>query len=300
MIKKFLITILFTLVLSGGASAEKIIYSSNDLIIVEISSNTDAHLSNIFGSDWDTIDYQYIKVPSIAENYCKNLNYKTFLLGQAAPGFKLNEPTQWKVNLDMDGGTTALGLYKHPYKIRYYCAKNKNDAFKKFRQNIDVKKFGNVKFKSWLIKKGENIYNDNNMVWLTNDKDTYTFWTMKRNEKEQKEQDSIMFTIKDKREQCEAIGFKPETEKFADCVLRLVELDVKQQTQNQITTAQNNGNDALAKQLKRQNNLQSSQALIDLGQQLMNPKRYNSNIYMPQTQRCTMQGFGTFATMRCR
>ena len=117
---------------------------------------------------------------------------------------------------------------------------------------------------------------------------------------QKKEQEEIMFTINDKREQCEAIGFKPETEKFADCVLRLVELDVKQQTQNQIAVAQNNGNDALVKQLKRQNNLQSSQALIDLGQQLMNPKRYNSNIYMPQTQRCTMQGFGTFATMRCR
>lgn len=110
----------------------------------------------------------------------------------------------------------------------------------------------------------------------------------------------IMFTIKDKREQCEAIGFKPETEKFADCVLRLVELDVKQQTQNQITVAQNNGNDALVKQLERQNNLQLSQSLMNLGQQLMNPTQYNSNIYMPQTTRCTMQGFGAFATMRCR
>ena len=42
------------------------------------------------------------------------------------------------------------------------------------------------------------------------------------------------------REQCEVIGFKPETEKFADCVLRLVELDVKRQNQNQIVVAQNN------------------------------------------------------------
>ena len=110
----------------------------------------------------------------------------------------------------------------------------------------------------------------------------------------------ISFNIKQKKEQCEAIGFKPETEKFADCVLRLVELDVKQQTQNQIASAQNSGNDALVKQLERQNNLQSSQALINLGQQLMNPKQYNSNIYMPQTQRCTIQGFGTFAKMVCR
>jgi hypothetical protein len=112
-------------------------------------------------------------------------------------------------------------------------------------------------------------------------------------------QDAIMFTINDKREQCEAIGFKPETEKFADCVLRLVELDVKQQTQNQIVSAQNSGNDALVKQLERQNNLQSSQALINLGQQLMNPKQYNSNIYMPQTTRCTVSGFGVTSVVRC-
>jgi hypothetical protein len=37
----------------------------------------------------------------------------------------------------------------------------------------------------------------------------------------------IEFDISDKKTQCEAIGFKPETEKFADCVLRLVELGCK-------------------------------------------------------------------------
>ena len=39
--------------------------------------------------------------------------------------------------------------------------------------------------------------------------------------------ENIEFDINDKKQQCEIIGFKPETEKFADCVLRLVELDVK-------------------------------------------------------------------------
>ena len=112
--------------------------------------------------------------------------------------------------------------------------------------------------------------------------------------------ENIEFDINDKKQQCEIIGFKPETEKFADCVLRLVELDVKKQTQNQIVIAESSGNKELANQLRRQNNIQSSQALINLGQQLMNPKRYNSNIYMPQTQRCIINGFGSFATMRCR
>ena len=120
------------------------------------------------------------------------------------------------------------------------------------------------------------------------------------NQNDSNTQKEMMFTINDKREQCEAIGFKPETEKFADCVLRLVELDIKKQQQTQVTVAQNNGNDALVKQLERQNDIQSSKALIDLGQQLMNPKRYNSNIYMPQTQRCTVQGFGSFSSVTCR
>jgi hypothetical protein len=106
--------------------------------------------------------------------------------------------------------------------------------------------------------------------------------------------------IKDKREQCEAIGFKPETEKFADCVLRLVELDVKQQQDQKIAAAQNSGNTQIANQLLQMRNDASSQYLMNLGQQLLNPGSTNSNIYLPQTQRCTIQGFGTFAKMTCR
>lgn len=173
--------------------------------------------------------------------------------------------------------------------------------------------FKNVTVPAWPYKKFYRTYGDGILISMHNSMAEAKEYMRKEilglNEKErkgkeiaekQKEQDAIMFDIKVKREQCEAIGFKPKTEKFAECVLRLVELDVKQQTQNQITTAQNNGNDALAKQLERQNNLQLSQSLMNLGQQLMNPTKYNSNIYMPQTTRCTMQGFGTFATMRCR
>ena len=115
-----------------------------------------------------------------------------------------------------------------------------------------------------------------------------------------KKTQSIEFNIKEKKEQCTAIGFKPKTEKFADCVLRLVELDIKQQQSNKIATAQNSGNDALVKQLQRQQYDRGTDALLNLGQQLLNPGTTNSNIYMPQTQRCTIQGFGTFAKMVCR
>lgn len=139
--------------------------------------------------------------------------------------------------------------------------------------------------------------------WLSGEFHPISAWiiTCKTQKQIQASKDeAIMFNIKVKREQCEAIGFKPETEKFADCVLRLVELDVKQQQSDKIAQAQQSGNDALVKQLQRRNNLESSQALINLGQQLLNPGTTNSNIYMPQTQRCTIQGFGSFAKMTCR
>lgn len=110
----------------------------------------------------------------------------------------------------------------------------------------------------------------------------------------------ITFNIKQKREQCEAIGFEPETEKFADCVLRLVELDVKNQQNNKIVSAESSGNQALVDELKKQRDFESTQYLLNLGKELRNPQSTNSNIYMPQTQRCTIQGFGTFAKMVCR
>ena len=115
----------------------------------------------------------------------------------------------------------------------------------------------------------------------------------------QKKQDAIMFTIKDKREQCEAIGFKPKTEKFADCVLRLVELDIKKQQDNKIAAAQNSGNMQIANQLLQMRNDNNAQYLIDLGQQLLTPQSFNSNIYLPQTQNCTIMGFDSFAKMTC-
>ena len=114
------------------------------------------------------------------------------------------------------------------------------------------------------------------------------------------QKDRIMFTIKDKREQCEVIGFKPETEKFADCVLRLVELDVKQQQDQKIAAAQNAGNMEIANQLQKMRNASNGQYLMDLANQLTKPQQFNSNIYFPETQRCVLQGFDSFAKMTCR
>lgn len=91
--------------------------------------------------------------------------------------------------------------------------------------------------------------------------------------------ETITFTIKDKREQCEAIGYKPETEKFADCVLRLVELDVKKQKSNVALNNSNASNNAIAKQLEIQNKHlkqkqydEGTKFLFDLSRQFSQPQ----------------------------
>ena len=139
---------------------------------------------------------------------------------------------------------------------------------------------------------------ENNVTFLVqyeDDKQIGSKYATKRDE----EKGETILDIYKKQRECDSMGYKRKTEKFADCVLRLVELDVEKQTQNKIVIAQTSGDLELANQLKRQNNLQASEALINLGQQLMNPKKYNSNIYMPQTRNCRISGYGNFARVTC-
>ena len=112
---------------------------------------------------------------------------------------------------------------------------------------------------------------------------------------EAKASGDLTFTIKDKKEQCTAIGFAPATEKFADCVLRLVELDVKTQQTNQIALAQSQGNQQIADQLKKQRSDQSSQYFLDLSQKLLNPQ---STVSAPSTSTCTISG-GVYKNITC-
>ena len=235
--KKFLLTILFTLVLSESAFANSYVHQTllNNKLVVLWE-----------GEEWSM---QFMQNNKLSSTFRGETNYNI----------------SWKkMNED--------GLYE-------------------------------IKFKGVSGSQYFNINFDNQTMEVTGtDKTKYTakIISPESNLQISNKKDQIMFTIKDKREQCEAIGFKPETEKFADCVLRLVELDVKKQQSNKIAEAQQSGNDALVKQLQRQQYDRGTDALLNLSQQLLNPGTTNSNIYMPQTQRCTIQGFGTFAKMVCR
>tara|TARA_B100000989_G_scaffold298005_1_gene285684 strand:+ start:1190 stop:2245 length:1056 start_codon:yes stop_codon:yes gene_type:complete len=101
------------------------------------------------------------------------------------------------------------------------------------------------------------------------------------------QQVDINFNISEKRQQCEAIGFTPNSEKFADCVLRLVELDMKNQQSNNMMTSQK----------KSQSDQFMSNALLNLGQQLMQP---NSRVNNSRTRNCSVRkSFGNTSTVTC-
>ena len=114
--------------------------------------------------------------------------------------------------------------------------------------------------------------------------------------KQQEEKRELTFTINDKKEQCEAIGFTPQTEKFADCVLRLVELDVKSQQQKQIELAISQGNQQVADELRAQRNQQSGEYLMNLSQQLLTPTAPAS---LPTTRNCSVRGTGVYKRVTC-
>ena len=126
--------------------------------------------------------------------------------------------------------------------------------------------------------------------------DLYAEYIEKAKRAKAEESGDLTFTIKDKKEQCTAIGFEPATEKFADCVLRLVELDVKTQQSKQIALAQSQGNQQVVDQLKKQRNDQSSQYFLDLSQKLLNPQ---STVSAPSTSTCRVTGSGAYKTVNC-
>jgi hypothetical protein len=221
-------------------------------------------------------DKSFRRGNAAAINHCKT--HKKYAFRKAIGMGKSDLEKHYKSK----GYKIGKGFSKKPMLMHFICSQ-------------EIVKF----LPSWAYDSGDNIdwsnYGDSSIASLIPKKEE-----KKIAEKSKRQDQSIEFNIKQKKEQCEAIGFEPKTEKFADCVLRLVELDVKSQQNNQIASAESTGNEALVEELRKQRNLQSSRYLLDLGKQLRQPKQYNSNIYMPQTQRCTITGFGTFAKMNCR
>jgi len=143
-------------------------------------------------------------------------------------------------------------------------------------------------------------YSKQEALIFANNKKYAEFIKKEEKKKEEKEKAiasaDLTFTIKDKKEQCEAIGYALATEKFADCVLELVVLDVKSQQTAQIALAQSQGNQQLAEQLKKQNNSRSSDAFINLGLKLLSPQ---STVSAPTTTNCRVIGSGAYKTVNC-
>jgi hypothetical protein len=76
-------------------------------------------------------------------------------------------------------------------------------------------------------------------------------------------------------QKCEEIGFKPKTDKFADCVLRLMEMQSNKSPQ---TVIQNNSGDssavrALLEEQKKQRQLEGALELMKRSSEMLNPPK---------------------------
>ena len=290
--KKLLGIIVFGLLLSGNAYAETFYdehFKSKDLYVIAMGNIVPLSRNELKSLDQENYYNEQIEQVS---NYCKS---------QGKRFFKFNQDLKKK---------GFFGKF-----VRIICAKNVNEI-----KNVMMSGAYDWNKKSWKFTK--NIFNrglDNTNFFGSIDPDNaHVFKGLEQKiiaNKEKNEQDKInevkqkeqklraeakasgdlTFTIKDKKEQCTAIGYAPATEKFADCVLRLVELDVKIQQTNQIALAQSQGNQQIADQLKKQRSDQSSQYFLDLGQKLLNPQ---STVSAPSTSTCTISG-GVYKNISC-
>ena len=96
------------------------------------------------------------------------------------------------------------------------------------------------------------------------------------------------------RQKCEAIGFNPGTEKFADCILRMMEMNSSPKTQTVIqntTTGSDPAVRALLEEQKRQRELEGSLELMKKGLEMMQPPQ-------SPTVRCTNNK--ATSTITCR
>jgi hypothetical protein len=239
--KRFLMILVLGLLWCNSAYAEKIVYSSNDFIIVHYDNPAKSvpgdwdHLYKIvFGAEWWSIYFENIRMPSIAENHCKNLGRNAYLLGQGGEHFSVSRPDGRYVNLDW---YSNLGFIKAFTLVRYFCAEDKDEALQSFRKTIGTRKFDGVKkFKSQLEKKGKNLLNDNNIIWVTDDNNTETLWASKiestvADTPEQKKKD-LASMIDKAKDTCKELGFEEGTEKFADCSLKLYSQSVELAAKN--------------------------------------------------------------------
>lgn len=96
------------------------------------------------------------------------------------------------------------------------------------------------------------------------------------------------------RQKCESIGFNPGTEKFGDCILRMMEMNSSPKTQTVIqntTTGSDPAVRALLEEQKRQRELEGSLELMKKGLEMMQPPQ-------SPTVRCTNNK--ATSTITCR
>ena len=229
------------LLLSGNAFAKnhaEVIFQNDQLIIFK------SKRALIFYSD-KKYKREVNEIMSISKMHCNRNNKDAYWFNGLTSG-----QGGWKAGVEMVDNDDRDKKY---VMYRVICASSVNEAIKNFRQKISLYNSGTKvgyfgpeisMYNSELSKRPKSVYKNDISSWSSDiklkssdfneAKDNSNDIKLKSSDlNEAKDNSSISSTnispnIRQKKEQCKVIGFKPETEKFADCVLRLLELDIKQ------------------------------------------------------------------------
>ncbi|MDC0452134.1 hypothetical protein OAL65_02695 [Candidatus Pelagibacter sp.] len=222
------------------------------------------------------------------------------ILGIIVVGLLLSGCETMTTQQVLSDGKIKTGMSKTQLKEAYSTTGESNDpflngCFKEYNSNSKMEIISSKDRDVWFVFEKVN-WPMSKCTFKTMGDGVLYKWFPTYSEAKSETSGDLTFTIKDKKDQCEAIGFFPATEKFADCVLRLVELDIKSQQADQIALAQSQGNQQVVTQLQNQRNDQSSQAFIDLGLKLLSPQ---STVSAPSTTNCRVIGSGAYKTVNC-
>ena len=230
---------------------DKIVVSTDEFVIIKFYDGNpkliDTHINggdywSDLNDEWELLtNFKNIKLPILAESHCKKLNKNTYWLGQGDENFYKGINDGRNVQMDWYYKTSVINSYT---LVRFFCANSHKEALKNFSKTIGVTKFqGLKKFESMLEKKGVDLFNSQDLIWVSNDNKAKTILSsriktvdeynkkveLKNNKKEadkeskEKKDKEIKISkmIEESKIACRLSGLEEGTDKFIDCTIKL-------------------------------------------------------------------------------
>ena len=238
--KKLLAIMVLGLLLSGNAFAKAklgIHFKNDNMIIIESSNG-------IFGFFWGSsskeIEKNLDKATSVSKDHCNIYSKKTYLFR----GYNLEDNEQDRFfGIKGRGEFDIITSPAKYHRLRFICANNIEDAKKILKNHISNNEFATINNKDYLLysldgwraekfkKVPETQITEKPKKQEPKKKKANSFWNFNKKKKVvQASPSNEDPKITKAKKACRDLGFKPRSERFTDCALKLVMLDFERTT----------------------------------------------------------------------